>query len=258
MIIYFSGTGNTRHCALELAKLLGDNVVELSGKVLTEPDSVTVNLDVNRVVWMFPTYSWGVPPVVLDFMRRATIDGGEQARHYMVTTCGDDIGRCAAMWRRVMSQRGYNAVASYSVTMPNTYVCMKGFDVDSRELERQKLDGAAARVAEIARRISGDVSGDMVTVGSWAWVKTAIIYPWFVRFDMSPRPFRATEACTGCGICRRNCPMDNISADDHRRPVWHDRCAMCLRCYHICPSHAVAYGKTTRGKGQYMYPVKDG
>ena len=29
---------------------------------------------------------------------------------------------------------------------------------------------------------------------------------------------------------------------------------MCLRCYHICPRRAVAYGKSTATKGQYLNP----
>ena len=252
MIIYFSGTGNTRLCATMLARHLGDNVVELTGEALLHPECATINLDADRVVWMFPTYSWGVPPVVRQVMRRINIAEGDKARHYMVTTCGDDIGQCAGMWRREMKRRAWRAVTAYSVTMPNTYVCMKGFDVDSDDLARQKLNASADRVAQIARRIIDGTPGDLVTGGSWAWVKTAIIYPWFVRFDMSPRPFRHTDACTACGKCRRICPMLNITDDDARHPVWHDHCALCLRCYHACPTHAIQYGNATRAKGQYI------
>lgn len=91
----------------------------------------------------------------------------------------------------------------------------------------------------------------MTVPGGMAWLKTRLIYPWFVRHSMSPRPFRHTDACIACGACMRACPMANISADALGRPVWADDCAFCLACYHACPRHAVAYGHTTDKKGQY-------
>lgn len=39
-----------------------------------------------------------------------------------------------------------------------------------------------------------------------------------------------------------------------RRPVWGKNCTACLACYHVCPQHAVQYGKKTKGKGHYFNP----
>jgi Fe-S-cluster-containing hydrogenase component 2 len=44
--------------------------------------------------------------------------------------------------------------------------------------------------------------------------------------------------------------MENIAPGAAARPFWRDNCMLCSRCYHICPRHAVQYGKTTVGKGQ--------
>jgi ferredoxin len=250
MIIFFSGTGNTKKAALALAEKLGDSAIQLSAETLTDPASATLRVTDGRIIWMFPTYSWGVPPVVKRFIMEATISGAADAEHWMVTTCGDDVGQTDRMWRRLMTLRGYRTVGAFSVIMPNTYVCMKGFDVDSPELTQSKLNAMDQRIDLIAKRIeTGDTSDDL-TRGSFAWFKTAVIYPWFVKFDMSPKGFSATDDCTGCGKCRRHCPMGNIKSDKDGRPVWGENCAFCLGCYHVCPCHSVAYGKTTRTKGQ--------
>ena len=127
---------------------------------------------------------------------------------------------------------------------------MKGFDVDSKEIEQQKIAKSITRVEDIAQKIASCEIVDDVVRGNWPWTKTAIIYPYFKRYCMSPRPFHATDKCTSCGKCEKTCPLNNIVMINNR-PNWHDNCALCLRCYHICPAHAVAYGKATKGKGQY-------
>ncbi len=251
MIIYFSGTGNTRVAAEELGRLLGDGEVRpFTTQELREPDKALIDSRVgDRVIWAFPTYSWGIPPVVAEIMKGCKFGAGAQsAPHIMLTTCGDDMAYADRQWRKIMHRRGLRTAGAYAVVMPNTYVLMKGFDVDEPELAAQKLIDASAAIAQIADSI---VSGgnDIPVRLSFSAVKSGVIYPWFVRYAMSPKPFHSTEGCISCGLCSRSCPMANIAMKDGR-PLWGTACALCLRCYHICPRHAVAYGKATEGKGQ--------
>lgn len=252
MIIYFTGTGNSRDVACRLSNILGDtDVVELSGNILRK-EEIKARQPCKAVVWVFPVYSWGVPPVVVRFIKRVKIYGITAARHHMVATCGDDAGLTATQWRRLIRKRGWTPTSASTVIMPNTYTLMKGFDVDPDNLAEKKLSDSIARVSEIAGHIKKEDPTDDVLRGKYAWIKSKIIYPWFIRFAMSPKPFHATDSCTRCGLCARRCPLDNITMDSDRHPCWGNNCALCLRCYHICPAAAVQYGKATRGKGRFI------
>lgn len=239
MIYWFSGTGNSRRVARDLATLLDAPADFMTRGAATNDDIV---------VWVFPIYSWGVPPYVAEVI--ASAGCREDSRHYMVATCGDDAGNAARMWRRMIEARGWKAMATFTVIMPNNYVSMKGFDTDPESLAESKLAAEPARVAAVADAIKAGSTTDDVTRGSFAWVKTSVIYPWFVRHAMSPEPFNVNSACISCGKCVEACPLHNVTTKDGR-PVWGNDCAGCLACYHICPRHAVNYGKATLKKGQY-------
>lgn len=256
MILYFSGTGNTRHAALRLASLLGEtDVREFTPEMLLHPGDATLNMadGDRRLIWAFPTYSWGLPPVVAGFIRHFKPGHNvPEATHIMLTTCGDDMGLADKQWRSLMQKRGFAAAGAYAVVMPNTYTLMKGFDVDSPELSASKLAASENALADIAGSISTG-GRDILIRKAFSWVKSKIIYPWFIRHAMSPKPFHANEACISCSKCAATCPVANILMAEGR-PQWGDECAMCLRCYHTCPRRAIAYGKTTDGKGQWLCP----
>lgn len=272
MIIYFSGTGNSRYVAQELHKRMdAGELYELTGQRLLKPQAELLEAKENElIIWVFPTYCWSVPPVVVRFIDKVRFKGAELARHYMVCTCGDDMGRADDRWRHHIGRRGWTPRGAFSVTAPNNYVCMKGFDLDSAEVEQQKLSAIPARLDEIVAKINRKFADGDLTRGAVPWLKTNVAYYWFMANKMSPLPFRADpERCTSCGLCARSCPLENItmelprirkgeeqSRDEKRMPHWGPVCAMCLRCYHLCPSRAIDYGKFTLGKGQYRCPVK--
>lgn len=250
MIIWFSGTGNSRLVAEGLSDCLRDSsLVRINADA---PDVLSVP-EGESVIWVFPVYSWGVPPVVRKYIRRLTINGG--ARHFMVCTCGDDCGLTYDMWRKLIRRRGWCAGGGFSVEMPNTYVSLPGFDVDSPEVVRKKLDACGERIKIVGRAIRVGSRIDTTVRGKFAWFKTRIIYPFFMRFLMSPKPFHYTDACVECGKCVRICPLGNIVMEK-AGPKWGKDCAGCLACYHVCPHYAVQYGKRTRGKGHYICPEK--
>lgn len=258
MIYYFSGTGNTKYCATKLSNILGDEITPITVAHLRSPNDARFSTSDKRVIWMFPTYSWGMPKQIANLLEQATFHFADDAVQWMVTTCGDDIGLTASQWRNIIRSRDLCAGTAFSVQMPNTYTFMKGFDVDSAELANEKVQKSQATIQNIAAIISkGDIVKDQVTKGSFAWFKTAIIYPIFNLLYTSPKPFCTNDDCNKCGLCRRTCPMENIGFDPDGKPKWNDNCMLCSRCYHICPQHAVQYGNKTRNKGQQRTFVRD-
>jgi ferredoxin len=249
MILYFSGTGNSRFVAESLAAILNDKCFALAD-MLRDGSSLSLGVD-ERLGFVFPIYSWGVPPIVLRFVREMCLSNRPRCV-YMVCSCGDETGLAPQQFKVALAERGLTCSAAYSVIMPNNYVLLPGFDVDPVSLSDEKLAGAPERIAYIAGRIAADVEETDCTVGPMAWLKSRLVYPLFARWGVFPKKFHATAECTGCGRCMRACPVHNITMADGR-PQWGGDCTSCVGCYHVCPQRAVQYGGFTKKKGQYYH-----
>lgn len=254
MIFWFSGTGNSRYVAEKLARRLNEHLVAVAEAIYDKKFDYTLQPG-ETLGFVFPTYSWGPAPVVLRLIKELEVAGVTPATYcYMVTTCGDDVGRSVDIFAKALRKRGITLQGAFSVQMPNNYICMKGFDTDDQPVMRRKLLAAPERIESVAMRIAEHRCTTDVVTGKWPGVKSHIIRPWFKRYAMSDKPFKIDAAlCTRCGKCVDVCPMHNIKLADEG-PQWQGQCAMCLSCIHHCPARAINYGNKTQKKGRYVLP----
>ena len=49
-----------------------------------------------------------------------------------------------------------------------------------------------------------------------------------------------TEACVGCGLCGRDCPLDNICVLDKKAVIKEQDCIKCGHCVAVCPKGAMS------------------
>lgn len=254
MIIYFSASGNSRAVAERLGELLGEEVFSL-----LDLNPQDLGFYGKSLGFVFPIYSWGVPPIVTDFIHNFGASLKSETRGcpvWAVMTCGDDVAKAPEMFKKALSSAGLQLSGGWSLQMPNTYVLLPGFDVDSKEVETDKLIRAYSRLKELASKIENKEWEEKYVRGSMPGLKSGLIFPLFKRWGVFPDRWHATDKCIGCGECAELCPESNIkmvSKSTGERPEWGSNCISCLACYHVCPRNAVQYGNATRGKGQYRF-----
>ena len=255
MILYFSAEGNSKAAALRLGELLEEHV-----QSITEYAPDGINFDGDTFGLVFPIYSWGVPPIVTDYVRRlnekflSVVRGRKSV--WMICTCGDDVAMAPEMLKEALKDVGLELDGGWSLQMPNTYLLLPGFSLDSEELAHAKLSAAYPRLAGIAKKIRQKKWEEDYVRGGMPVLKSRLIFPLFKKFGVSPSRWHATDHCIGCGKCVDVCPVENISMQTMaigHRPQWGKNCISCMGCYHHCPVNAVQYGNSTRGKGQYFF-----
>ncbi|MDH6356453.1 EFR1 family ferrodoxin [Parabacteroides sp. PF5-9] len=256
MIFYFTGTGNS----LYVAQALGDAFNETLSSITEELSKNTFELSYvlqenEKVFFVYPVHSWGPSVFVMRFISRLRFENYDKQAVYSVCTCGDECGYTTDILKKSLNRSGISLSGSYSVEMPNNYVLLPGFDVDSKEIEKQKLEKSASRIKEIIQEITNNSSGNLYQTGSLPFLKSRIIYPLFSRYAIGRNSFYATEACIACGLCERVCPTQTITLSETGKPLWGNTCVQCVACIHRCPVRAIEYGKGTIKKGRYHHPI---
>ena len=148
MILYFSGTGNSRWAARRLADALGDDEVVSINDALKAGEAPTLRSE-RPIMVVAPTYAWRLPREVDAWLRRVSFEGNRDV--YFVLTCGGVVGNAAKYARRLCRDVGLRFRGLAEVVMPENYVAL--YDVPDEEECRKLMAraGGAPRPARGAR-----------------------------------------------------------------------------------------------------------
>lgn len=253
MIFYFSGTGNSKYVADQLAFHCQEKVCSVADCLKTGRLKFHIQPE-ERVGFVTPVYFYGLPALVEDFINRITLisDGGT---HYVyhVLTCGASTGSAANQMRQLLRLRGITLSASFSLVMPDGYVVMFRAPTRSQAIRQMQLAEISMNqiIGDVLARTCGDFNHHKGALP--ADLVSSVIYPLYQRGRRTDK-FYATDACVRCGLCQKVCPVDAIVLND-RRPQWvKEQCQMCMACINRCPKQAIEYGKKTQKHGRYVNP----
>lgn len=253
MIFYFSGTGNTKWVAQQIAEALGEKMVAIADAIRENQYEYKIKDD-EQVGFCFPTHGWQPPKIVRLFIRKLNIHFHHVPYCWAVTTCGDNVGEAMNILNKELKRKHLEAETQFSVIMPESYVCLPYMYTDSEVRVAEKITNAQRQLSHITRLLKERKRGIIeLEKGATPRLYTYIIGGYFNKRMVTDNKFTVDESiCIGCGKCQRVCPVDNIKGTP---PEWlhSGRCTSCLACYHYCPVHAINYGRITRKRGQYYF-----
>jgi len=249
MIFYFSGTGNTKWVAQQLAEATGDELRYIPDE-LRKGELRYVLQKGERLGFCFPTHGWQPPRIVREFIRKSVFETSGYI--YAVTTCGDNMGHAMRIFDKELKAKGLKTNARFAVVMPESNVCFSFLHLDTPEREQEKIQKARVTVKHICEVVGERrLNVEELVKGAIPYTYTYVIGGYYNKHLITDEKFWVDEeACIQCGLCARLCPVDDIEG---LPPHWeHDgSCTNCLACYHHCPQHAIHWGNMKRG--QYYF-----
>ncbi|MBN2239673.1 MAG: EFR1 family ferrodoxin [Dehalococcoidales bacterium] len=260
-IFYFSGTGNSFYVAKDIAQALDAGFIPIASAARGEV--VRTEADVIGIV--FPVYYGDLPYIVREFAGKLEDIKGKYI--FSVCTFGGSAGESHKTLRSSIESRGGELSATYGVHMPQN--AFYKFWEKHQSLYRNWRKMLKTVVKNTNERRKGafftNPLFDLIFLGIQAYVRSKYKQSFAKLSGSSPDlsveelvhlndvSFSVTDDCTGCGLCAKLCPVNNIEMVDER-PVWQHRCENCLACYNFCPSKAIRTGVASEG---YFYHQPD-
>lgn len=249
MIFYFSATGNSKYVAQRIAKAIDDRIISISECLKKGEGKFRLTKD-ERLGIIVPTYCWGLPIIVREFLEELQLEVESKPYCFFVTTYGTLTGKSDARANEYMKLKNLSFDGFYSVKMPDTFTPM--FDLSDQEKLNRIHRNGEKEIDGIIQHIQDNDCGNYMRhrIPDFA---SKIYYRTYENIRKTSH-FKLEDRCIGCRICEKNCPVRAIEMLDNK-PIWvKEKCVMCLACLHRCPKFAIQYGNKTQKHGQYVNP----
>ncbi len=247
MIIYFSGTGNSKYVAKQIGKEQGKEITNMS-KFFSGEISYDISTTTPLVI-VCPIYAGGLPKVVREFIENINLTSTSKV--YIITTCGANSGKINVALRSQLERKGLELYGFEEIVMPSNYIML--YNPPTREEAVQVIKDSSEKIKQVAVNIAQEKGFSIKDEYSLfdKFQSTQFVSSIFHTFLCKDKGFSVSDSCTSCDKCVKICPVDNISITD-KYPVWHGNCTHCSGCISICPHEAIEYKSKTQGRNRYF------
>ena len=246
MVLYFSGTGNSRYIAKRIADALRDNLFGINDRIKSN-DTSPVESD-SRLVIVTPTYAWRIPRIVRNWLLKTDFPNGKQV--WFVMDCGSEIGNAAKFNRELCEKKHLTYMGTAQIVMPENYIAM--FNAPTASESRKIIAAAEPDIDRVIASIKESKSFVPPRNNLYDRFMSGPVNSIFYSVAVKSKDFAAGSACIGCGKCAELCPLNNITLENGK-PVWGANCTHCMACICYCPTKAIEYGKKSAGKPRYNF-----
>ena len=242
-IYHFSGTGNSLWSARKIARIIGGDYELIN--IGAEAYKSEIIIEAGAVVFVFPSYAYGLPLIVHRFVKNAVFKTPYAAAF---VTYGTSPGGTLGAMRRILKKKGIAKLFFGRIPAVENYLAIfgpsKAETVRKRVLMQEKATEEAARC--IVERRENKVSTLRFFSAFVSWLFSLGVKIFFKYYKVS-------DSCNGCGVCAKTCPVSAIVMKDGH-PVFTPKCEHCQGCVDMCPLRVIKFWRVKFGAPGYRHP----
>ena len=196
IIFYFSGTGNSLYVAEKIAEKLGDCEIQAMVKF-----DFKQKITAERIGLAFPTYYWGLPNIVKDFIAKIQVSGSPY--FFICYTYGGYSGVTMHMTRKLLKSREWELKSAFGFQLPQNFI-LSSFRVPKEEMQQEEFRKANQRFPDVAKIIFEKdtyFEPEPLHVRPFHFIGYRLNSKQSRQIPSKDSNFVISKACKGCGIC---------------------------------------------------------
>ncbi|MDR1231335.1 MAG: EFR1 family ferrodoxin, partial [Spirochaetaceae bacterium] len=241
IVFYFSGTGNS----FKVAKTISNELENCAIVSMAKPFSFTKQYD--SIGFVYPVYFWGLPRIVIEFIKNINLKNNKNAYYYSVATYGGIAGNAVyQIYELLLNIHAIKLNYSQKLHMFANYVAAYDMSNKTEAITKKSNKKLIPIINAIKTKKNNKVSTLTKIFESMnkKFVETVL--------DMD-KDFSVNTNCTGCGLCKKMCPVHNIEMLNNK-PQYKHHCEQCMACIQFCPQKAINYKNLTQNRRRYTNP----
>lgn len=242
VIYYFSGTGNSKHAAVKIAKTLHDTTLY---SMRCNPKEVAMD-KAQTIVFIFPIYHWTMPVYVQEFIRNLQLN--KEAYIYAIATCGMLNVNAFNDLEQILEAKGVHL--SYKMKLESVASYVAGYEPMFNNAKR--IQKEEKKLKNICKDIAEQIHTPKPSSNIGKELLRQIVLPSAKALPKKDYHFVISNDCIGCGTCEKLCNADNIRIID-KKPQFMHHCTQCMGGVVYCPKGAINYKDKTQTRTKYHH-----
>ncbi|MBE6861773.1 MAG: hypothetical protein E7497_02585 [Ruminococcus sp.] len=247
MILYFTGTGNSRFVSDYIAERINDECISLND-IIKQKKPLKFHSESPFVV-AAPIYAWRFPLIIEELIRKAKFSGNRKI--YFIGTMGSQSGNSDKFLQKLAEDKNMEFMGFCGIAMPNNYVI--GGKLPDKSEAYAQINSAIPQMKSVSDKIASGEKISKTDKTPFAGIASGAVNSMFNKYMISSKNFNVSDKCISCGKCAAVCPVNNVVMKDGR-PLFGEKCLNCYSCINRCPEEAINIGKRTAKNGRYVCP----
>jgi len=245
IILYFSGTGNSKYIAELFCQLNNANCYSIEENI--HFDQLIASEEI--IGFCYPIYGSRVPRIMREFaLKHSEILKNKK----IIIFCTQLIfsGDGARAFLDIFPKKHFKIIYAEHFFMPNNVCNLFILPLENEVKIKKYIKKAKQKMEKVCNNINKGIikKRGFNILSQLLGLMQGIFMPMIEQKSMDC--VKITEDCDKCCLCVSNCPMKNLEYKNGRI-MQKSNCTLCYRCINICPQKAITMFFKQKVKKQY-------